>query len=70
VGYDHKYVYSHLGYNLKVTDMQAAVGVAQLKKLAGFVQARKDNFNKKYALLWGAGMTGFYAFWIYGMIRA
>jgi hypothetical protein len=31
---------------------------------------RKDNFNKKYALLWGAGMTGFYAFWIYGMIRA
>lgn len=46
VGYDHKYVYSHLGYNLKVTDMQAAVGVAQLKKLAGFVQARKDNFNK------------------------
>lgn len=46
VGYDHKYVYSHLGYNLKVTDMQAAVGVAQLDKLAGFVQTRKDNFNK------------------------
>jgi CDP-4-dehydro-6-deoxyglucose reductase, E1 len=43
-GYDHKYVYSHLGYNLKVTDMQAAVGVAQLKKLEGFIQKRKENF--------------------------
>ena len=38
-GYDHKYVYSHIGYNLKVTDMQAAVGVAQLKKLDGFIEA-------------------------------
>jgi len=43
-GYDHKYVYSHIGYNLKVTDMQAAVGVAQLKKLPGFIAARKKNF--------------------------
>jgi CDP-6-deoxy-D-xylo-4-hexulose-3-dehydrase len=43
-GYDHKYIYSHIGYNLKVTDMQAAVGVAQLKKVPGFIQARKDNF--------------------------
>ncbi|MFC5702974.1 lipopolysaccharide biosynthesis protein RfbH [Cohnella faecalis] len=43
-GYDHKYTYSHIGYNLKVTDMQAAVGVAQLKKLPGFIQRRKDNF--------------------------
>ena len=43
-GFDHKYVYSHLGYNLKVTDMQAAIGCAQLKKLDGFVAARKDNF--------------------------
>ncbi|MDP4099366.1 lipopolysaccharide biosynthesis protein RfbH [Paenibacillus sp. P96] len=44
-GYDHKYTYSHIGYNLKVTDMQAAVGVAQLKKLPGFVDQRKENFN-------------------------
>jgi len=43
-GYDHKYTYSHIGYNLKATDLQAAVGVAQLKKLPGFVEARKNNF--------------------------
>jgi CDP-4-dehydro-6-deoxyglucose reductase, E1 len=43
-GYDHKYTYSHLGYNLKITDMQAACGLAQLDKAAGFIQARKDNF--------------------------
>ncbi|MCP4649282.1 MAG: lipopolysaccharide biosynthesis protein RfbH [PVC group bacterium] len=43
-GYDHKYVYSHIGYNLKVTDMQAAIGVAQLKKLNSFIKKRKDNF--------------------------
>ena len=48
-GYDHKYVYSHVGYNLKMTDMQAAVGVAQLDKLEGFIQARNTNFNKIYA---------------------
>lgn len=47
-GYDHKYVYSHVGYNLKVTDMQAAVGVEQLKKLPDFIKARKDNFKKLY----------------------
>jgi CDP-6-deoxy-D-xylo-4-hexulose-3-dehydrase len=43
-GYDHKYTYSHLGYNLKITDMQAACGLAQLDKAAAFIQARKDNF--------------------------
>ena len=44
-GYDHKYTYSHLGYNLKITDMQAACGLAQLDRLDGFVKARKQNFN-------------------------
>lgn len=44
-GYDHKYTYAHLGYNLKITDMQAACGLAQLDKLEDFVQARKDNFS-------------------------
>ena len=43
-GYDHKYTYSHIGYNLKLTDMQAAVGVAQLQKLDGFIDARRRNF--------------------------
>ncbi len=44
-GYDHKYVYSHFGYNLKSTDMQASVGCAQLKKLPKFVEVRKENWN-------------------------
>lgn len=44
-GYDHKYVYSHIGYNLKLTDMQAAVGLAQLDKLPGFIAARRRNFH-------------------------
>ena len=43
-GYDHKYVYSHFGYNLKITDMQAAVGTAQLEKLPEFTRRRKENF--------------------------
>ena len=43
-GYDHKYIYSHTGYNLKITDMQAACGVAQLDKLPGFIQKRRENF--------------------------
>lgn len=42
-GYDHKYIYSHIGYNLKVTDMQAAIGVAQMEKLTKFTEARKEN---------------------------
>jgi len=44
-GYDHKYTYGHLGYNLKITDMQAACGLAQMGKLPGFVQKRKEHFN-------------------------
>lgn len=44
-GYDHKYVYSHFGYNLKITDMQAAVGLAQLDKLPDFVQKRRNNYK-------------------------
>lgn len=59
-GYDHKYIYSHIGYNLKITDMQAAVGMAQLEKLPRFIAARRKNFAvlrkhlkkyKKYLLL-------------------
>lgn len=46
LGYDHKYVYSHFGYNLKATDMQAAIGCAQLEKFPAFVQRRKDNFAR------------------------
>ncbi|MFA5275873.1 MAG: lipopolysaccharide biosynthesis protein RfbH [Candidatus Omnitrophota bacterium] len=49
-GYDHKYVYSHIGYNLKVTDMQAAIGCAQLKKLPRFIEARKKNFKSIYSI--------------------
>jgi CDP-4-dehydro-6-deoxyglucose reductase, E1 len=45
-GYDHKYVYSHIGFNLKLTDMQAAIGLAQLDKLDGFIEARRRNFAR------------------------
>ena len=45
LGYDHKYVYSNIGYNLKATDLQAAIGVAQLKKLNKFIELRKKNFR-------------------------
>jgi CDP-6-deoxy-D-xylo-4-hexulose-3-dehydrase len=48
-GYDHKYVYSHIGYNLKATDMQAAVGLAQLQKLDAFIDLRRKNFSVLYA---------------------
>jgi CDP-6-deoxy-D-xylo-4-hexulose-3-dehydrase len=50
-GYDHKYTYSHIGYNLKMTDMQAAVGVAQLDKLPTFIEQRKQNFEFLYSRL-------------------
>jgi CDP-4-dehydro-6-deoxyglucose reductase, E1 len=45
-GYDHKYIYSHIGYNLKMTDLQAAVGVAQLEKLQRFIDARRENWRR------------------------
>lgn len=47
-GYDHKYTYSHIGYNLKMTDMQAAMGLSQLDKLPGFIAARRQNFQHLY----------------------
>ncbi|HBB71686.1 MAG TPA: lipopolysaccharide biosynthesis protein RfbH [Ruminococcus sp.] len=50
-GYDHKYVYSHLGYNLKVTDLQAAVGVEQLKKFPSFIERRRHNWDRLHAAL-------------------
>ncbi|HEY9123113.1 MAG TPA: lipopolysaccharide biosynthesis protein RfbH [Bacteroidales bacterium] len=50
LGYDHKYVYSEIGYNLKMTDMQAAIGAAQIDKLPAFCQQRKENFKKHHAI--------------------
>ena len=54
-GYDHKYVYSHFGYNLKVTDLQAAIGVEQLKKFPSFIQKRRENWERLYKALEQAG---------------
>jgi len=53
LGYDHKYVYSHFGYNLKATDMQAAIGCAQLEKFPSFVERRRHNFDRLYKALEG-----------------
>ncbi|GBQ85695.1 DegT/DnrJ/EryC1/StrS aminotransferase [Gluconacetobacter johannae DSM 13595] len=50
-GFDHKYIYTHIGYNLKATDMQAAVGVSQLTKLPGFIAARRANFDRLWKAL-------------------
>lgn len=58
LGYDHKYVYSHFGYNLKATDMQAAIGCAQLEKFPGFVERRKHNFRRLKEGLLAAGAEG------------
>ena len=55
LGYDHKYVYSHFGYNLKATDMQAAIGCAQLEKFPGFVAKRRQNFDYLYQRLMEGG---------------
>jgi CDP-6-deoxy-D-xylo-4-hexulose-3-dehydrase len=52
-GYDHKYTYSHIGYNLKATDMQAALGVSQLRRIEEFVKRRNENFSYLYSLLDG-----------------
>ena len=54
-GYDHKYIYSHIGYNLKATDMQAALGLSQLQKLPGFIEKRNENFEFLYAGLSSVG---------------
>lgn len=58
-GYDHKYIYSHIGYNLKVTDMQAALGLAQMEKLDAFIAARRANFDRLHA-----GLSGLQEFFV------
>jgi CDP-4-dehydro-6-deoxyglucose reductase, E1 len=59
-GYDHKYIYSHIGYNLKSTDLQAAIGISQLKKLPMFIEKRVANFNQLKAKLKSLGGEEFY----------
>src|SRR5207247_2577244 len=55
-GYDHKYVFSHVGYNLNITELQAAVGLSQLEKLEGFIARRRENFAKLSAALRAEGL--------------
>jgi len=59
-GYDHKYTYSHLGYNLKVSDMQAAVGLSQLSKLSSFIEQRRQNFDGLTQRILQAGLDDYY----------
>lgn len=61
-GYDHKYIYSHLGYNLKITDMQAACGLAQLEQINFFVQKRRANFQYLYSRMEAIGLPEFFVF--------
>ena len=59
-GYDHKYTYSHIGYNLKVSDMQAAVGLSQLKKLEYFIEKRRENFNGLQSRIRASGLDRYF----------